>query len=167
MFETINFFVVIILILIIIIAYISWGKMQIFDHLVSGFYESDASFCQESGLDMFCIYLDDDIKNGERSCYILAKRNDDIIINEPCTVHLNLKCGSLYDTTPKYFTAEFKDISDECAEVFPRTQNLQYYPMIGKVILHDGDTVTFVGYKNGMNTEMKSAVDKKSYNDSE
>lgn len=158
MFNNLNFFGILIFILIVIIAYTYYTRANIFNQLVNGFYESDASFCKESELETFCIYIDNDVlSNGERACYILAKRDGEIIINEPCTLKLTLASTS-YDTSAKYFIAQFKDIGDECAEVFPHMQKLQFYPQTGKIILHADDTVTFVGYKNGINTEMKNAV---------
>jgi hypothetical protein len=164
MIQDLHFFITVV-ILLVIIAYMYFAQANIFDHLVNGFYEADASFCAEAGLETFCIYIDNDIKGGERACYILGKKDGEIIINEPCTIKLALKNGSMCDTSPKYFTCEFKDLSEECMEIFPLKQNLQYYPISGKIILHDDETVTYVGYKNGMNTEMKSVINDKKYID--
>lgn len=156
MVEDLYFFTIVI-ILLIIITYMYFSQVNLFNGLVNGFYEADASFCQEAGLETFCIYIDSDIKGGERACYILGKKDGEIIINEPCTIKLNLKLSDC-DINTKYFTCQFKDISEETMEMFPSKQNLQFYPVTGKIILHDGDTVTYVGYKNGMNTEMKSVI---------
>lgn len=156
MFTNINFFAIIIFILIVIISYTYYIRANIFNQLVNGFYEADGSFCEESGLETFFIYIDSDVlSNGERGCYILAKRGDEIIINEPCTIKLSLKSTAL-DITAKYFTAEFKDLSDECAEVFPVSQKLQFYPGTGKIMLYADNVVTFAGYKNGINTETRA-----------
>lgn len=159
MFENINFFAFIIFILIAIIAYMAMTKCYIFDQLVSGFYESDISFLQETELDLFCIYIDNEISNGYRSCYILAKKNNDIIINEPTTIKLTQKKSLSCDiNAPRQFNIEFRDLSEEIVDIFPMFQTMKYYPMTGKIILYKHDEVTFVGYKHGMNTEMKSVI---------
>jgi hypothetical protein len=132
-------------------------KCHIFNQLVSGFYESDLSFLQE--LDLFCIYIDNEISNGYRSCYVLAKKNNDIIINEPTTVKLTQRKSLSCDVNaPRHFDIEFRDLSDEITDIFPIHQIMKYYPMTGKIILYNQDEVTFVGYKHGMNTEMKSVI---------
>lgn len=150
---------IIIIILILLIGYLFITRVNIFDRLVNGFYEADASFCQEADLDAFCLYIDDETTgSGSRSCYILAKKGADIIINEPCSVKLNLTWGNAYNAHEKHFTAEFIGLSADCAEVFPKKQQLKFYPQIGKIVLYDHDTITYCGYKNALNTEMKSVV---------
>lgn len=151
--------IVIIVILILIIIYLITTGPGIFNELVNGFYEADASFCKEADLDTFCIYFDDDISlNNSRPCYILAKRGNDIVINEPCSVKLNLKWSTMLDSTEKHFSVEFRDLSDEITDVFPQNQTMKYYPQIGKIVMYDSDTITYVGYKNSMNTEMKTVT---------
>ena len=167
MFESINIFAFIIFILIALIAYMQLTKHKIFDQLVSGFYESDQSFLQESGVDLFCIYIDNEVLNGYRSCYVLAKKDNDIIINEPTSIKLTQKTTDYNVDKPKCFAVKFLDITDEIIEIFPKNQTMKYYPLTGKIILMNRDEVTFVGYKNGINTEMKSVINenKKEYDD--
>jgi hypothetical protein len=63
-------------ILIVICIYLlyTYTTLSIYDQLLNGFYEADPGFCFESGLDMFYLYLNNDVSMlGARSCYILEK----------------------------------------------------------------------------------------------
>ena len=160
MLNYINFLSIILFILIIIIFYLV-TRLNVFNKLINGFYEADISFCEESGVDAFCIYFDEDVSfSGSRACYILVKKNDNIIINEPTTAKLTLKWTELSnwssDTTVKYFNVEFDDISDDIDEVFPRNQTIRFYPNFGKIVLFKDDIITACLYKNGINSELKS-----------
>lgn len=136
-------------------------------NLLSGFWEADSSFCEESGLDLFCIYLDEDYDSmGKRACYILASQDDAVILNEPTTATISLQWArlnnysmSLHD--PKYFTISFKEISDDGVDIFPKHQQMRFYPICNKIVLFYDDTITAVLYKNPINTELRSIIQEK------
>lgn len=160
-------------IVIIIILYINSIRYQnkILHKLVNGFYEADTSFCNESGIDMFCIYFDEDVDMfGNRASYILAKKDNEVIINEPTVVNLKLQWRNINNwskniSVPKYFNVNFKTISDDCIEIFPQRQEMRFYSAIGKLVLYAGDTITAVLYKNPVNTELKSILTEENNND--
>lgn len=157
MFENINIYIIIIIILIVYI----FGCTPKYNKLLPGFYEADISFCEESSIDTFCIYIDDKKNDdGVFPCYILMKSDDTLIINEPTTVKIsqNWSWGSFDPTNPIYFDVEF-DNSEETAEIFPNQQKLRFYPNIGKIVLYNDDTVYGVLYKNGATTELKHIQD--------
>lgn len=150
---------IIILILVLWINNLSYQSYVIKKSL-GGFWEADASFCEESDLDMFCIYFDKttDFSNN-RACYVLAKRGDDIVLNEPTTANITLNWAALNNWSsdleaPKFLTITFKEISDECADEFPPKQYMRYYPICNKIVMYYGDTITAVLYKNAVNTEL-------------
>ena len=149
----INIYIIIIIILLI---YIFFGNTsgKIYNKLLHGFYEADESFCEESGIDTFCIYIDDK-KNDDSvfPCYILMKSDDTLIINEPTTVKISQNWSWFADPNIIY-DIEF-DNSEETSAIFPNQQKLRFYPNIGKIVLYNEDTVYGVLYKNGSTTELK------------
>lgn len=132
--------------------------------LLAGFYEADNSFCAESGVDMFCIYIDDDVDMfNNRACYILMKKDDEFLINAPTVAKLSLQWKSRNNwwssvTDPKYLNIKFNDFDEETTAIFPKLQEARFYPYCNKIVLYHGDTITFVGYKNPVSTELKYIV---------
>lgn len=151
----INIYAIVIIILIIYIFFENTSG-KIYNKLLYGFYEADESFCEESGIDTFCIYIDDKKNDdGVFPCYILMKSDDTLIINEPTTVKMTQNWSWSSDpTNPIYFDVEF-DNSEETLVIFPNYQKLRFYPNIGKIVLYNEDTVYGVLYKNGSTTELK------------
>ena len=137
--------------------------------LMGGFYEADRSFCEEAEIDMFCLYLDNDVSYNSRACYVLAKKDDEVIINEPTIAYIKPQwCLSNFSTninSPKYFNIVFENINEDCVEVFPKVQELKYYPLCNKLVLYSGETVTAVLYKNPVYSELKSDINPDLKND--
>jgi hypothetical protein len=157
MVENINIYIIIIIISIVYI-FSENTSGKIYNKLLHGFYEADTSFCEESSIDTFCIYIDDKVnEEGVFPCYILMKSDDELIINEPTTIKIsqNWSWGSYDPTKPIYFDVEF-DNSEETDEIFPNKQKLRFYPNVGKIVLYNDDTVYGVLYKNGSTTELKN-----------
>lgn len=161
MIENLNIYIVIITLLIIIIIYINFNQANVYNKLISGFYNADESFCEESDIDTFCIYIDDDIdSSGSRACYILMKSGDELLLNEPATLKLNQHLSwSSNPSQPRYFDVEFANISDSAVEFFPLQQTIRFYPITGKIVLYYEDTVFGVFYKSGVETELKTVLD--------
>jgi hypothetical protein len=142
-------------------------QSHILHSLLSGFWEASVSFCEESGLDLFCLYLDEDYDIlGNRACYVLASQDNAIILNEPTVASLSMQYMRLANwnlsmSSPKYFNISFKDISDESVDIFPKYQELRFYPVCNKIVLFYDNTITAVLYKNPINTELKSITQEK------
>lgn len=132
--------------------------------LLSGFWEADVSFCEESGLDLFCLYLDEDYDMfGSRACYILASQDNTIVLNEPTVANITFSWFTLSNFYPgmdaaKYFNVSFKSISKEAEDTFPKYQKIRFYPICNKIVLYYDNTITAVLYKNPVNTELKSIL---------
>ncbi len=154
---------VIILTILIIIYY---QQSCVLYALLSGFWEADSSFCEESGLDLFCIYFDEDHDAaGSRPCYVLASQNNNIVLNEPTVATISMQWFRWSNfnfslKSPKYFNITFKNISDECIDVFPKHQEIRFYPICGKIVLFYNAIITAVLYKNPLNTELKALTQK-------
>ncbi len=138
----------------------------ILHNLLCGFWEADRSFCEESELDMFCLYFSKDYNIiGNRPCYVLAMQNNELILNEPTIASVSLQWNKWnnYDAginSPKYFNITFKNISPENIKVFPKHQQIRFYPICGKIVLFYDNTITAVLYKNPVNTELNSSANK-------
>jgi hypothetical protein len=155
MIENLNIYVVLIILLILIIFYQYISRNTIYDELINGVYQADESFCEESGIELFTIYIDEDgIGGSERSGYILASTADSILINEPVIIKLS-RNWNFGDMDEIIYDTEFIGLSDEVTEFFPNIQSIKFYPKIGKIILHYDNTVTAVLYKHAINTELK------------
>ena len=163
-----GYIVIITLLLFIIIFY----QINNTHNLLSGFWEADSDFCEESGLDIFCIQISDQVDwNGKRACYLLAHQGDDFIMNDPISVQFKLSPiksnnWSLDVTGVKHFDVNFSDIEYTS---FPNRQKARFYPLCNKLVLYDGDTITAVLYKNSSYTESKFINDQeqKELDDSE
>lgn len=163
--ENILYGVLVIIIIIVIYKSITIGfnHVTIYDKLLNGFYESDSTFCEEAGVDMFCLYIDDDVDSkGDRAMYILMSSGESLIINEPTIGKITPRFADRLCSNPdepRIYTIEFKELSDECADVFPEKQTLRFYPIIGKIVMYtDDDVITGVFYKNCVQTELKSIL---------
>jgi len=158
MINSINYYIVIIVILLILLIFSYASKGYIYDKLLSGFYNADTDFCDEAGLDMFCLYINNDIdKSGRRSGYVLMKSDDNILLNEPTSIKLTRNI-QFFNKNIIHYNIEFEDINNE--DVFPRVQLLKFYPMSGKLILSCDDTIYGVFYKSGQDSEIKYIMDK-------
>jgi hypothetical protein len=147
-------------IIVLILILIYSRQVVIYDQMINGFYEADSSFCEESGLDVFSLFLDNDVNNGSRASYILMVKDDNFVINEPINVKLSMDFFNwnnwfIDPIKEKCFTIEFDqcDSFDELSDVFPRVQTLKFYPMLGKIVMFNNSTITAILYKNGINSE--------------
>ncbi len=157
--------IILVLLIVVLWYYTLIYQSYLVHNLVNGFWEADSTFCTEAEIDMFCIYFDEDVDFfGNRACYVLAKKDGVVIINEPTIAKLSLQwmCTGNWSaniSTPKYFNINFKHIDEECREFFPQYQEMRFYPICNKMVLFAGDTITAVLYKNPVNTELKSMLE--------
>jgi hypothetical protein len=136
------------------IVYLYLHQNNIYDKLIGGFYEADDSFCKESGIDMFCMYIEDSTTSDERSGYILASKDNEMILNEPIMIKLvRHMTGNTEELI--YYSADFIGLSDDVIDTFPNYQTIKFFPNIGKIIIYYDETITAILYKNSINTELK------------
>ncbi|MGL5935629.1 MAG: hypothetical protein ACRCZI_08390 [Cetobacterium sp.] len=152
--------IIIVVIILVMFIHIT-NKNSIYDDLISGFYNGDYDFCDESGIEVFCLYIGDDMDNkGRRSGYILMQSEEDLLINEPVSIKLCRHwCFTSDVKNPKYYDVEFSDL-DEDNDFFPSKQSLRFYPNTGKIVLYSKDTIFGVLYKSGFESEAKMIDDK-------
>lgn len=164
--NTLYGLVVVVVLILVWIMHLNY-QSNVLHTLLSGFWEADSNFCNESGLDTFCFYLDEDYNTvGQRACYVLAMRDNAIVLNEPTVARISLQYMRANNwktslSSPKYLNIEFKNIQEENESVFPKKQEMRFYPICNKIVLFYDDVITAVLYKNPVNTELKALVESK------
>jgi hypothetical protein len=124
------------------------------DNLISGFWKADADFLDDADLSSFVLYFAPPDWSGNRACYILAEKGDELVINEPCSVKLsetwafgNWSMG----LNTKSYTILFSDLE---TDDFPKKQNMVFNPNSGKIVLSKADTIYGVFFKDAYLTDM-------------
>jgi hypothetical protein len=158
-----HYYIGIVIVIIILCSYQIYGfaVSRISNQMITGFWEADKSFCNESGLSMFSIYMGKQDYSGVRPCYVLAIQDDDtIILNEPTTITLSKPWSGILSQTldPIEYNVSFADIK---SEFFPRDQQMSYYVATNKIILYKKDTVFAVLYKNPVLSEISKIKNSK------
>jgi hypothetical protein len=116
------------------------------DTLLKGFWRADSDFCEQAELELFVVYLGDDVgyirhcRNG----YLLAANKNGIILNNP----IRLTIGGNINLTPylagqKNYNAsiDWQDTPPDDADAFPSEFELAYYPQSGKIVMHKDNQV--------------------------
>ena len=143
--------IIIILILFIIYKYLIFNFItNLSEKLICGFWQAHPLFCEESELDMFCIYLEP----GKRKlCWILMVSNDNIISNHFTNYKIKKKFKKSNNWNDnikleKEFEIEIKELPDNLKDEFPLTQDIKLYIHNNKITLSKGKKIYFVGYKD-------------------
>lgn len=148
----------IIIFMIVIMTFMSRASE---DALLKGFWRADADFCDRAELEMFVLYLGDNIgyirhcRNG----YILAANQQGIILNNPIKIilsgNINIMPGI---STSKNYNANIDWLESplDDSETFPSEFQLTYYPRYGKLILYRGDEVLASLWKDCQMSAMSS-----------
>jgi hypothetical protein len=147
-----------IVIFCVILLMIIWLNLK---EEVSGFWIASKDFCDESGIDYFCLFLDErgwfsSIYKG----YIFAQKNKEMWINQPCNAKVKwsiLKISNWHkgdyhfakkSGTVKLLTSEKDDYL--IGGNVPNKLNFTYYPY-GELVLYKDDTVYMILYRNAEN----------------
>ena len=144
-----------VVILIIIIWYTIHTRCtsSMYANLLSGFWKADADFLDEAELNSFVLYFAPSNWKGIRACYILAEKNGELVINEPCSVKVCEKWEmSNWSTSlkPKTYDLLFSDLE---TDDFPKKQNMVFNPNSGKIVISKADTIYGVFYKDSYLTD--------------
>jgi hypothetical protein len=148
-----------IIVLVIVWQICLWHQSRRMLDMISGFWEADARFCQEAGLDRLVVYFACETDwAGCRGSYLLATSGSDYILNEPVIMSASAQmfAAANWSTgrSPKHFNVHFKGLSKEAQDIFPAHQNMVFDPVCCKLTMYKGSTITAVLYKDPMNTEI-------------
>ncbi len=116
------------------------------DNLLKGFWRADADFCDRAELEMFVLYLGDNVGyiNHCRNGYILAANQQGIILNNPIKLTLSGNVNILPGMArSKNYNAyiDWQESPPEDPETFPSEFSATYYPRHGKLVLYRDDEV--------------------------
>lgn len=141
---------------------------------IGGFWCADPSFCEESGLDRFYIFIEP--PNKGNMCWICmtgkSGNKSHAIVNHMTTYNINTKWLSSDNWTtniehPRTYTITFNELPDNLSEkLFPQKQNLKLEISTGKMYLLNKPKVYFVGYKDSRISDLID-VDKKNLDNDE
>lgn len=140
------------------------GKHKTEMNHLNGFWETNKTFNDESGLSIFTMYIGK-CSNGVYPVYILMVDTDEnILINTPSNMSLSrtsllnfkLPFTSKPSSVFKEFNATFTDLE---SEFMPNMVTLKYFPQSCKVVLVGNDTIYGCLFKNLELTEMASIKD--------
>jgi hypothetical protein len=126
------------------------GQARYIEHdLLCGFWRADADFCQEAGLELFIMHISNSSITGSHNCYIIAKNEDGLIINDDAELCMSGFCIMPIVSEHRKFNATIQwSDKDVDYDYFPKKQTLHYYPKHGKLIFTHKDTVTAILYKD-------------------
>lgn len=151
------------LIIIFVLVLLSFSARSAENKLLKGFWRADAEFCDKAELEMFVLYLGDNIGyvNHCRNGYILAANEQGIILNSP--IQMKLSGG----TTMSLGLASCKDYAavidwqgnEPDAATFPSELRVAYYPNHGKLLLYQGDQVLASLWKDCQMSAVAADVD--------
>ncbi len=137
--------------------------------LLQGFWKADSDFCQETGLDLFIMYIGPMNYMTHHNCYIIAKNEDGLIINDDATLKIYSVCINPLVSNHKKYYACFEWTDEETDyEHFPKKQMIHYYPKQGKLIISKDDVVSAILYKdNDISDQMRITPEELEESDSD
>jgi hypothetical protein len=147
-----------VIIILIIVAFTVSNYDLFIKESVQGFWVGDEDFCEEAGLDTMILYIDEPYR-GENGYYLLAKKDDEFIINSPGKLSISISpMDYLFYRDPKNLTIEFNDSEglENLDDEFPSRQMARLYIKKAKLVLYHDDVITGVFYKDGSKTEFTS-----------
>ena len=154
-----NIVITISIVIIILILYTIISTYYIYHvgyHMLGGFWSADPSFCEDSGLDRFYIFIEP--PNKGNICWICMSNSDTTVVNNITTYSIKTKWNSVDNWTtdikrPRTFKITFDNLPKNLTkDIFPKKQILKLDIETGKIYLMDrrynNNKVYFVGYKD-------------------
>ncbi len=133
-------------IIIFVLVLLTYTSRAAENNLLKGFWRADAEFCDRAELELFVLYLGDNIGyvNHCRNGYILAANQQGIILNNPIKLTLSGNVNLLPGMAKcKNYNAsiDWQETPLDDPDTFPSEFQATYYPKYGKLVLYQGDQV--------------------------
>lgn len=120
------------------------------DSFIEGFWKADADFCAQAEIINYVVYFGPGIFT--RNCYFIAMNNAGLFLNHPVDMNFgfsfNFKPWISHCVERRVSLSFITEEPDE--DVLPASFIISYYPTVQKMVLHDGDTVLAVLYKDAV-----------------
>ena len=142
---------------ILIVAYLSYyyGRQSSDIDGLQGFWETDKSFNEESGIKFCSMYigkptLSNICKTPTYPAYVLMLEDDStILINEPIRIKISPAFFANGDERTINMTLSME------SDLWASDMTARYYPITEKLVLSDNDTIYAVLFKNSVLSEME------------
>ena len=134
------------------------------DTLLKGFWRADAEFCGQAELEMFVLYLGDNVSYVKhcRNGYLLAANKNGIILNNPIELTLSGNVNVMPGIAKiKNYNGyiDWQDSPPDDQDAFPSEFEIAYYPQCGKIVLHKDNEVLASLWKDCQMSALMSDVD--------
>lgn len=150
-------------IIIFMLVLISFNSRVAEDTLLKGFWRADAEFCANAELEMFVLYLGDNVGYVRhcRNGYLLAANKQGIILNNPIELTLSGNINIMPGVAKIKNYNGYIDWqgAEPDNEVFPSEFEVAYYPQSGKIVFHKDNEVLAAVWKDCQMSALMSDVD--------
>ena len=147
MYETVGTVIIVISLMFILLVS---SKRSVETDFMKGFWKASPEFCEESGLELFIMYIGDSNNiSGTRPGYMVAQNGAGLILNHP--VDLNFSWGNSLKPgicECRQYSLYIDWLEGEKPDCFSSSQSVYYYPEAGKLVLLNNDEVSVVLYKD-------------------
>ena len=149
------------IIIIFALILLSFNSRIAEDNIMKGFWNADASFCKKAELDMFVLYLGDNVSYGgnSRHGYLLASNEHGIILNNPIRMSFSGAVNILpgLASCKKYdVSIDWKDTPPADSRAFPTNCKACYYPRYGKLVFYEDDQIIVSLWKDNQMSSLVS-----------
>jgi hypothetical protein len=131
--------------------------------LMTGFWKANIDFCKSADLEMFMLYLGDNVSyvSDTRYGYIVAKTEEGIILNNPIKISLgnNFCLRPWFKPCKKYNASIDWQETEHIEENFPSEVSVAYYPKHQKLVFYTNDNVHAILYKDNTLSEIDADVE--------
>lgn len=120
-------------------------KKYVYDANLKGFWKADPEFCKKAELEMFMLYLGDNISQigHKRNSYWLAATDSGVILNNPAKLSFSASMSHSYDVS-----IDWLDSPPDDENAFPTECSLVYYPKYSKLVFYQNDEVLVILWKD-------------------
>lgn len=131
--------------------------------MIRGFWEANSEFCQESGLQMFSMYIGKANNNVYPCYFLMVDTEDTILINEASCFTLKEPLSNLTTTGDcREFYVKFENLE---TDLLPDVMKLKYYPQTSKLIFSDDSKIYAALFKNPVLSELERISKEKPVDD--
>ena len=146
-------------IIIFTLVLLAFNNRSIEGNLMKGFWCADASFCKKAELDMFVLYLGDNVSHvgNSRHGYLLASNENGIILNNPICMTFSGSMNILGMSSREYnVTIDWKDSPPTDEKAFPTNCQACFYPKYGKLVFYDQNQVIVSLWKDNQMSSLSA-----------
>ena len=124
------------IVIFILIIVFFWSRDRI-----DGFWVISSQFCEDAEIDNFVLLIKEVDLFGDAAAYVLLSRDNEILVNEPCSVRIRRNFFS------RKYKITFKDLE---VDGFPLVQTMEIQG--DRMRLFDGETLYGEFFKDTENT---------------